>query len=105
MTWLVIGLLFIVCVLLVVGISKQGRISDLEMEILLLKEEREALTVEVNSLHRNIENIKTAYEEVTKIEEKKKENKVKKSNPPPTGDSASRLDRLNKLSDKSDGQS
>lgn len=105
MTWLVIGLLFIICVLLVVGISKQGRISDLEMDILLLKEERENLTVEVNSLHRNIDNIKTAYEEVTKIEEKKKENKVKKSNPPPTGDVDSRLDRLNKLSDKSDGQS
>lgn len=105
MVWLVIGLLFIICVLLVVGISKQGRISDLEMEILLLKEERDNLTVEVNSLHRNIENIKTAYEEVTKIEEKKKENKVKKSNPPPTGDVDSRLDRLNKLSDKSDGQS
>lgn len=100
MFYVLIGLLLIICILIALGTVKQGKISDLEMEVVLLKEERENLTTKVNLLQRNLDNIQSAYEELTKIEKTKEENKDHRNEPPPTGDVDAHLDRLNKLSDK-----
>ena len=100
MVYVVIGLLTIICVLIVICTIKQGKMSDLEVEVSLLKEERETLTTKVNLLQLYQKNISEAYEEITKIEKAKTENKAEKNEPPPGGDVDARLDRLNKLSDK-----
>ena len=100
MTWVIIILLVVIVLLVAIGTVRQGKVADLETEILVLKEERDSLVTKVNLLERKIKDIRSAYEEVNNIEEQKKENKKNRKEPPPSGDVSSRLDRLNGLSDK-----
>ena len=98
MVWVIIGLLALVCLLLVIGMVRQGKMSDLELENCLLKEENEELNIHIDTLQHDLDTYHLVQEEIQKIEETK--NKKKKTEPSAPGDVDSRLDRLNKLSDK-----
>ena len=100
MNYLAICLLF-VCMGLVVALTlKRNKISELETRILLLEGERENLTLKVNLLSKGLLKATETKEEVKTIEEEKDKKKGSRKQPPDTGDSSSRLDRLNGLSDK-----
>ena len=96
MTWLVIGLLSVICLLLVIGTTRQGKISDLETEISLLTEENESLKLKITVLQNNMTKIVDVKKEIDEIEDTKKE-RPEKTTAPDSVDS--RLARLNKLQD------
>lgn len=99
MYWLVIGLMLVILVFAILNTHKANKINDLEVNNMSLKEENVRLALQVNTLNDDIKKIKEAQDAVKAIEEQKKAKPQKKA-AAPSGDVASRLDRLNGLSDK-----
>ena len=101
MTYLIIVFFLVLIVLVVMNTIKQRKIDDLETHVDALKADNKALSMQLNILHSDIDTLRDAYDKIKKIENEKAENKKKRKTSP--SDPDSRLDRLNKLSDKNKG--
>jgi hypothetical protein len=101
MFYLVIAMLLVMIVLIVMLTIKQRKIDELEVRIDGLKADNKALSMQINILHTDMDSLRDAYDNIKKIEKDKADNKKKRTSAPT--DSESRLDRLNKLSDKNEG--
>jgi len=101
MFYLILGLFLVMIVLVVILTIKQRKIEELEVKVDGLKADNKALSMQINILHTDLDSLRDAYDAIKKIEQDKAENKKKRKSPP--SDTDSRLDRLNKLSDKNKG--
>lgn len=98
MLYLILGLFLMMTILVVMLTIKQRKINELEVRIDGLKADNKALSMQINILHTDLDSLRDAYDKIKSIENEKAENKKKRKSPP--SDTDSRLDRLNKLSDK-----
>lgn len=101
MTYLIIILFLVLIVLVIMNTFKQKKIDDLEVRVDGLKADNKALSMQINVLHSDLDNLRDAYDAIKDIEKEKAENRKKRKSAP--ADSESRLERLNQLSDKNEG--
>ena len=101
MSYLIIILFLLLTVLVIMNTIKQKKIDDLEVRVDGLKADNKALSLQINVLHSDLDNLRDAYDAIKDIEKEKAENRKKRKSAP--ADPESRLDRLNQLSDKNEG--
>ncbi len=96
MSWLLLGTVAVIAILLVLVIIKNRKISERDAENELLASENSSLQLKVSTLELDIQKLKEAKKEISEIEKKKTtRKKQEKKEAPETGDVQSRLDRLN----------
>lgn len=100
MNCLLVGSLLVILVLAFALVLRKNKITGLETKIIRLEGERDILQQKCNLLSKQLLKANETIEEIKKIEEEKNKKKGTRKKPPESGDSAARLDRLDKLSDK-----